>query len=114
MRAFNLEAKARIFAYAEPVNMSCGFPTLMALANKHMGAADSGDPFLFMNKKSNYLKVLFWAEEGWCMFAKKLPLGVFERVEKDEELTLGELHAVVNHVVIPRAKKKKKGLLKAA
>ena len=114
MRAFNIEPKARIFAYSEPVSMVGGFPALMKLSEKYLGTSESGDLFLFMNKKANYLKVLFYAEQGWCMFAKKLPLGMFERVDNNAELSLRDLHEVVNNVVIPTLKKKKKGLLKAA
>ena len=105
MKVFTVARAAKVYAYSKPVSMSCSFPALEKLvAQKMRKHPDSGDLFLFFNKKMNYVKVLFWAKDGFCIFAKKLPKGLFDAESIVNSMTLSELESFVNEIYINRTK----------
>jgi transposase len=63
----------------------------------------SGHYFFFLNKGKNYLKVLTWDGTGYCIFAKKLPRGVFS-VPQSKEYLLQELMALLSAPETPGRK----------
>jgi transposase len=116
MRAFSIAPKARIFVYPEPVSMVYGFPKLEELAanNKHADP-NSGDLFVFANKKKTYMKILFFSKNGWCLFCKKLPSGRFERIEGlGARLTFAEMHKLVDLVVVDGKRAQRTNIKKVA
>ncbi len=73
------EAPRRIFAYTEPTDMRKSFQGLLALVQQVFRDEDpfAGDLFVFVNRRSNYIKVLAWDRTGFVLFAKKLERGRF-------------------------------------
>lgn len=99
MRLFNVERAARVFVYNAPVNMGKSFGGLSLLVEEEMrGKPDSGNLFLFLNKRLNYLKVLWYFKGGPCIFAKRLDIGHFE-IGDNKHLTIEEMQRIVNHIV---------------
>lgn len=96
MRAFKINSKAKIYVYPQPVNMCRSFRGLTQLVESALGNlwesdnADSGNLFVFVNKKLSYIKILFWENHGWCIFAKRLPEAKFD-IDID---TVGTLNLV--------------------
>jgi len=68
----------RILAYSEPVDMRKSFNGLIALVS-HVLEEDplSGSLFVFVNRRGNYLKAVYWDRTGYCLFAKRLERGKF-------------------------------------
>lgn len=68
----------RILAYSEPVDMRKAFDGLLGLV-KGVLAEDplSGSLFVFVNRRKNYLKAIYWDRTGFCLFAKRLERGRF-------------------------------------
>jgi transposase len=63
----------RIFLCATPIHMHCGFDTLMGLAQTVFDQDPlSGHLFLFFNRERNRVKILFWDQDGFCIWYKKL------------------------------------------
>jgi len=60
----------RIFAYAKPTDMRKSFHGLLVLVQQVFGEHDpySGSLFLFVNRKSNYVKILSWDRTGFVLF----------------------------------------------
>lgn len=106
MRAFKIKANCKIHVYPVPVNMCRAFNGLSDLVQTNLGnlwekdRADSGDLFVFVNKKGNYLKILFWESHGWCIFAKRLPEATFDiDLEQTDRLNFVGMQRLVDVVV---------------
>jgi transposase len=78
----------RIFLCATPIKMSYSFDTLMGLAQTVFDQDPlSGQLFLFFNRARNRVKILFWDQDGFCIWYKRLEVGVFQFPEaaRDEQ-----------------------------
>ena len=69
----------RIFACTEPVDMRRGFDGL-ALVTKQILQEDprSGALFIFVNRRRDRLKALWWDKNGYCILYKRLHRAIFE------------------------------------
>ena len=67
------------------------FQGLLALVQSVFRDQDpySGDLFVFVNRKGNYVKILAWDRTGFSLFAKKLERGrfLFPSDENSQELS---------------------------
>jgi transposase len=74
------EGNTRVFLHERPVDMRRSFTGLTALV-KHVLQEDplSGSLFVFINRRGNYLKALYWDRTGFCLWAKRLERGTFVR-----------------------------------
>ena len=68
----------RILAYGEPVDLRKSIDGLVGLV-KSVLAEDplSGSLFVFLNRRGNYVKLVYWDRTGFCLFAKRLEQGRF-------------------------------------
>jgi transposase len=75
----SLPAAVRIFLCTQAVDMRQGFDRLAGLAES-VFAQDplSGHLFLFLNRRRDRLKILFWDRDGLAMFYKRLEGGTFQ------------------------------------
>ena len=68
----------RVYAYGAPCDMRKSFNGLTALAKNVMGKDPlSGHLFVFVNRRGNYLKSLYWDRTGFCIWSKRLEQGNF-------------------------------------
>ena len=78
----------RIFLCATPIKMQCSFDTLMGLAQTVFDQDPlSGHLFLFFNRERNRVKILFWDQDGFCIWYKRLEAGTFQlpQVAREEQ-----------------------------
>jgi transposase len=69
----------RIFVCTAPIKMNFSFDTLMGLAQQTFDQDPvSGHLFLFFNRKRDRIKILFWDADGFCIWYKRLEVGVFQ------------------------------------
>ena len=67
------EGRIRAFVYGEAVDMRKSFTGLYALTRHALGQNPlSGDLYVFINRRGNYLKCLYWDRSGFCLWAKRL------------------------------------------
>jgi transposase len=79
----------RILAYRRPVDMRKSFTGLIALVEYAVREDPlSGALYLFINRRGNYLKAVYWDRTGFCLFAKKLERGRFMLPGNDETFEL--------------------------
>jgi transposase len=69
----------RIFLCATPIKMQYSFDTLMGLAQTVFDQDPlSGHLFLFFNRDRSRVKILFWDQDGFCIWYKRLEAGTFQ------------------------------------
>lgn len=104
---FTISNTARVYVYHQNLHMGAGFKKLSYLVNTSLHKkADNGDLFLFMNKKRDYLKALYYHNGGYCLFAKKLAVGTFKldvRSMAAKRLKQSDVELLVNSPVILQA-----------
>lgn len=72
------EGRVRVFVYGEPVDMRKSFTGLYALTKRELRQDPlSGHLFVFINRRGDYLKALYWDRTGFCLWAKRLERGRF-------------------------------------
>ena len=75
----NLPTSLRVFAKTGPTDMRKSFNGLVGLVERELGQrVESGDLFLFFNRRSNCVKVLWFAGDGLVIWYKRLECGTFE------------------------------------
>jgi transposase len=74
-----LPSTVRIYLASEPVDLRKGFDGLSAVTREIIRADPlSGHLFVFVNRRSNRLKVLLWQASGFVLLYKRLERGRFK------------------------------------
>jgi transposase len=84
-----LPPAVRVYLCCEHTDMRKSFNGLEA-ATRSVLKRDplSGHLFVFMNRRANIIKILFWDRSGLCILAKKLERGKFKLPQQvDEDVT---------------------------
>ena len=72
--------QARIFLYNLAVDMRRSFDGLMGIVQSEFEQdVRQGDLFVFINKRRDRIKILWWDDDGLAIFMKRLEQGTFER-----------------------------------
>ena len=83
----NLPAVAtpRVYLYCDAVDMRKSFDGLMAIvqAELHRDVRE-GDLFVFINRRADRLKALWWDGDGLAIFMKRLESGTFQHPPSKE------------------------------
>ena len=67
-----------IFLYRNPVDLRKSFDTLAALVEVKLHENPlSGAYFIFLNKSANRIKILYWDQDGFAIWMKRLERGIF-------------------------------------
>ncbi len=74
------EQHLRVFVYGQPTDMRKSFRGLRALTQRELGEDPlSGAIFVFINRRGNYLKALYFDRSGFYIWSKRLQQGCFAR-----------------------------------
>ena len=72
--------KPRILLFQEAVDMRKGFETLSSVVEGHFNIdVTSGAYFVFLNRRRDRMKVLYWDNDGLVIWYKRLEQGIFPR-----------------------------------
>src|SRR5690606_42072054 len=73
----------RVYLATGSTDMRKGFDSLAALVRDHLGHDPlSGSLFLFLGRRRDRLKVLYWDSDGFALWYKRLEEGTFRRSEE--------------------------------
>ena len=109
-----LPATVRMFLCAEPVDMRKSFDGLLGLVESALALDPlSGHLFLFLNKRRDRIKMLFWERDGLVIWYKRLEAGTFQwpRLEQDAtsvELSMTDLALLLSGVDVASAQRRKR------
>jgi len=80
-----LSASVQVWLATEPVDMRRGHDGLLALV-RSLGIADpySGHLFVFLGRRADRCKILYWSRGGFWVAYKRLERGQFRRPEVPE------------------------------
>lgn len=74
----SLPSLVKIYLHATPVNLHFTFDRLAGIVREEMGKDPlSGHLFVFRNRRGDRVKLLFWDDDGYVIFYKRLEVGVF-------------------------------------
>jgi transposase len=72
------ESQVRIWLCTAPTDMRKSYNGLSALVkNRLQGNPLSGELFVFVNRRQNQMKILYFDRSGYCIWSKKLEQGQF-------------------------------------
>ena len=82
----------RIFLHAQPTDMRKSFDGLCGLVRGVLQADPlDGSLFLFVNRRGDRIKALWWDRDGLALFYKRLESGTFETLRPEGDGTAVEL-----------------------
>lgn len=81
---FLAAGRLRFYLYTQPTDMRKSFNGLFGIVQDALQSDPlSGDVYVFINKRRDRIKLLFWEEGGFWIFYKRLEKGTFQRPVSD-------------------------------
>ena len=109
----SLGARPRVYVCTSATDMRCSFNGLI-VRTKSIIQEDplSGHLFVFFNKRSNYVKILYWDEGGYCIWSKKLLKGSFEVSGLGGEIDVSNFMLILEGICLDGIKRRRRFVLK--
>jgi transposase len=77
-----LPAAVRVFLCARPTDMRKSFDGLLGMVHEFVGQDPlSGHLCLFLNRRCDRVKILFWERDGLVIWYKRLEAGTFQKLD---------------------------------
>ena len=75
----SLALPVEIFLCLEPTDLRCGFDRLSQRASEHARRnVRNGGLYVFLNRRRNRVKLLYWDADGLALWYKRLEAGTFQ------------------------------------
>jgi transposase len=74
-----LTPQIRVFLYRRPTDMRKSFHGLVALTECELKQDPlSGSLFVFLNRRRDRVKILYWGQSGFCIWYQQLQKGTYQ------------------------------------
>ena len=109
-----LSSAVKLWYCPDPVDMRLGFDGLFALVQNRLKADPlGGHLFIFRNRNSDRLKVLYWGGHGLCLWCQRLEAGRYHFPEPTGEgagieLTAGQFQMILDGIDLSRVRRFKR------
>ena len=110
----SLPPGVRLFVAMDRVDMRKGFDALAAIVQHQLGLDPlNGHIVLFVNKRGNLMKLLFFDRSGWAILYKRLERGTFQLPSVESpvgraEIDAGELAMILEGIDLRTAVRRKR------
>ena len=106
---FGLSAAVRVYLAKQPADMRKSFDAISALVSGLALEPLSGHLFVFINKRRDRVKILYWDRDGLAIWAKRLERGTFripDAAADRVEMTTAELAALLAGIDLDKARRR--------
>jgi transposase len=108
-----LPTTSGIYLYSQPADMRKGFSGLAGIVRNELGKTpNDGSLFLFINRRKDKLKALYWDRDGMAIWYKSLERGSFEMIKREGQtsvkLDAADLAMLLGGISIENAKRRKR------
>jgi len=108
-----LRTNTDIFLFNQPTDMRKSFCGLAGIIRDQLKREpNDGSLFLFINRKKDKLKALYWDQDGLALWYKRLESGTFERIAGDGKSSIridaAELAMLLGGISIENANRRKR------
>ena len=107
---FGLSAAVRVYFAKEPADMRKSFDGLSALVAGSLELDPlSGHLFVFINKRRDRIKILYWDRDGLAVWAKRLERGTYRIPDATAgrvEMTTADLAALLAGIDLNTARRR--------
>lgn len=91
----------QLWLYSKPTDMRKSFNGLVALVRNQLNKDPvSGHLFVFINRRKAMVKALYWEQNGYCIWHKRLEVGQFNLSGEDRQLSQTEFQALLEGIKI--------------
>ena len=106
------ESRVRIWLYTQPTDMRKSYNGLSALVKSQLQDNPlSGELFVFVSRRQNQMKILYFDRSGYCIWSKRLEQGQFV-VRNDpsgkKELNWTQLKLLLDGIEIKKSRQYKR------
>jgi transposase len=109
-----LPPQIRIFLYGLPTDMRKSFNGLVALTESVLKQDPlSGSLFVFVNRRRDRIKILYWGQTGFCIWYQQLQKGTYQLPTEDAlkdletiEVTRPELSLILDGIDLSSARQR--------
>jgi transposase len=111
---------ASIYAYTRPTDMRKGFDGLCGIVRRELGSDPlDGSLFLFIKRRRDRVKILYWDRDGLALWYKRLESGTLEVIEAagnsvSAQIDATQLAMLLSGVSLEAAKERRKRYQHAA
>ena len=111
-----LPLQIRVFLYRQPTDMRKSFHGLVALTESALRQDPlSGSFFVFVNRRRDRIKILYWGQTGYCIWYQQLQRGTYQLPKHDEldgadasEMTRTQLSLILDGIDLASVRQRKR------
>lgn len=103
----------RVFLAKDPTDLRKSFRGLLALKESVLRQQPlSGHLFVFINRRRDLIKILYWDGSGFCIWCKRLERGSFQAPQgrgedsKEIELSAAQLSLILDGIDLASARQR--------
>src|ERR1700730_10096320 len=110
----SLPHPGRVFLHTPPTDLRKGFDALSGLVTTAFGQdPTSGHLFLFVNRRRDRIKILYWDRDGLAIWYKRLDIGSFQIPKTcteavSIEMTATQLSLILSGIDLSSARQRKR------
>lgn len=109
-----LPTQIRVFLYRLPTDMRKSFNGLVALTESELKQDPlSGSLFVFVNRRRDRIKILYWNQTGFCIWYQQLQKGTYQLPTQDSlqeqeilEVTRSQLSLILDGIDLSSARQR--------
>ena len=109
-------SQVRVFLYRHATDLRKSFNGLVALTESKIKQDPlSGSLFVFVNRRQDRIKILYWGQAGYCIWYQQLQRGTYQLPKRGElddreaiEMTQAQLSLILDGIDLSSVRQRKR------